>query len=229
MRVLIIEDERDIAENIFDYLESRGHVADTAGDGLTGLHLATTQDWDAIILDLRLPGLNGLSLCEKLRNEAQRDTPVLMVTARDTLENKLEGFSRGADDYIVKPFALAEVEARLIALHKRNKKQVVGSTLRVGDIMFDTRTLQVERGGRRLRLAPKCLRILELLMREPNRVWTRAQLEMAVWGDTQPDSDSLRTHMYALRRALSIDGEKDPIDTVHGYGYRLTDEHAHQV
>lgn len=229
MRVLIIEDEKDIAENLYDYLESRGHVADSASNGLTGLHLAATQEWDVIVLDLGLPGLNGLALCDKLRNQALRDTPVLMVTARDSLNNKLEGFNHGADDYIVKPFALAEVEARLIALHRRHRGHVVESTLRVADIVLDTRTLRVERGGRPLRLSPKCLRILEVFMREPNRVFTRAQLEAAAWGGMQPDSDSLRTHIYALRRALSIDGAHDPIDTVHGCGYRLVDADARQA
>ena len=119
MRVLIIEDDPAIAANLYDFLEARGHVVDAAPDGITGLHLAVSGGFDAIVLDVGLPGMSGWVLCRKLREEAKNDTPVLMLTARDTLEDKLEGFAHGADDYLVKPFELKEVEARLAALHKR--------------------------------------------------------------------------------------------------------------
>ena len=119
MHILIIEDDLAIAANLYDFLESRGHSADAAANGIAGLHLAVTQRFDGILLDLGLPGMNGITLCRKLREESQIDTPVLMLTARDTLEDKLEGFENGADDYLVKPFALKEIEARLIAMHKR--------------------------------------------------------------------------------------------------------------
>lgn len=119
MRVLIIEDDPAIAANPYDFLEARGHSVDAAADGVTGLHLAVTQRFDGILLDLGLPGMGGMALCRKLRDEAHVDTPVLMLTARDTLKDKLKGFTHGANDYLVKPFALKEVEARLLALHKR--------------------------------------------------------------------------------------------------------------
>lgn len=221
MRILIIEDDPDIATNLYDYLEARGHVVDAAADGATGLHLAVLHEWDTIVLDLALPGLNGLALCRRLREQEQRDTPVLMLTARDTLEDKLEGFTCGADDYLVKPFALREIEARLIALTRRHHGHVTARILRAGDIVFDTRTLLVERSGIVIKLPPKCLRILKLLMQEPNKVFGRAELETTVWGEAQPDSDTLRTHIYALRRALTANGEQDLIETVHGQGYRL--------
>lgn len=226
MRILIIEDDSDIAANLYDYLENRGHAVDAAPDGITGLHLATTQDWDAILLDLALPGMSGLKLCQKLREEAQRDTPVLMLTARDTLEDKIEGFTNGADDYLVKPFALREVEVRLFALNKRHNRKVTQTVLRVGDIVLDTKTLTVERGGQVIKLPPKCLRMLELLMQSPDQVFSRAEIETAVWGETQADSDTLRTHIYALRRALAAHGAKDAIETIHGQGYRLVASHA---
>ena len=124
MRVLIIEDDPAIAANLYDFLEARGHSVDAAGDGVTGLHLAVTREFDAVVLDLGLPGMDGLTLCRKLREQARKDTPVLMLTARDTLQDKLDGFSGGADDYLVKPFALNEVEARLLALHKRHSGRV---------------------------------------------------------------------------------------------------------
>src|SRR5215218_2392621 len=124
VRILIIEDDRAIATNLYDFLTAQGHSVDAAADGVTGLHLAVTQTFDAIVLDLGLPGMDGANVCRKLRTEAQNDTPVLMLTARDTLDDKLHGFEHGADDYVVKPFALKEIEARLAAIHKRNTGRV---------------------------------------------------------------------------------------------------------
>src|SRR5690606_10540422 len=121
VRILVIEDNPDIAANLGDYLEDRGHAVDLAADGVTGLHLAVVHEFDAIVLDLNLPGMDGLEVCRKLRNEARKQTPVLMLTARDSLENKLAGFDSGADDYLIKPFALQEVDVRLNALSRRGK------------------------------------------------------------------------------------------------------------
>lgn len=221
MRVLIIEDDPAIAANLYDYLEGRGHVVDAAADGVTGLHLAVAGEFDAIVLDLGLPGMDGVTLCRKLREEARNDTPVLMLTARDTLEDKLEGFARGADDYVVKPFALKEVEARLVALNKRRAGRVAQRPLAAGELTLDPRTLLVRFCGNDVRLPPKCLRLLEALMAEPERVFSRKELETAVWGDAQETSDTLRSHMYVLRRELVQAGGYDPIETVHGIGYRL--------
>src|SRR5690606_28913063 len=117
MRILIIEDDRTIATNLYDFLAARGHLVDAAADGITGYRLATSQPFAAIVIDVALPGIDGMTLCRKLRDEAHIDTPILMLTARDTLEDKLQGFAHGTDDYLVKPFALKEVEARLTAFH----------------------------------------------------------------------------------------------------------------
>ncbi len=221
MRVLIIEDDATICANIYDFLSARGHAVDAAGDGLTGLHLAVRDRFDAIVLDIGLPGIDGIRICEKLRSEAHIDTPVLMLTARDTLKDKLEGFDSGADDYLVKPFALKEVEARLLALHKRASRRVTMKALVAGDLSLDPRTLEIRFVKAQVKLTPKCIRLLEVLMAEPGRVFSRAELESAVWGDTLETSDTLRSHMHILRRALAEAGGYDPVETVHGLGYRL--------
>jgi DNA-binding response OmpR family regulator len=221
VRILIIEDDRSIATNLYDFLTSRGHAVDAAADGVTGLHLAVTGRFDAVVLDVRLPGIDGMKVCGKLRSEARIDSPVLMLTARDTLQDKLQGFEVGADDYLVKPFALKEVEARLTALHKRNTGRVTAKVLTAGDLTFDQRTFDIRFAGNPIKLPPKCFKLLELLMSEPGRVFTRADLEKAVWGDEQETSDTLRSHMHLLRGVLVEAGAYDPIETVHGLGYRL--------
>lgn len=221
MRILIIEDDATIAANLYDFLEARGHSIDAAADGVTGLHLAVTQTFDAIVLDLGLPGMDGLTLTRKLREEAHIETPILMLTARDLLDDKLEGFARGADDYLVKPFSLKEVEARLQALHKRSSGRVTTRMLQAGTLTLDPRTMAVNFAGNDVKLPPKCLRILELLIREPGRVVGRDEIERLVWGEAQETSDTLRSHLHMLRRALTAAGGHDPVETLHGIGYRL--------
>jgi DNA-binding response OmpR family regulator len=221
VRILIIEDDRAIATNLYDFLSARGHAVDAAADGVTGLHLAVTQPFDAIVLDIGLPGMDGIKVCSKLRTDAQLDTPVLMLTARDTLQDKLKGFEHGADDYLVKPFALKELEARLTALHKRSSGRVTDKVLAAGDLTLDPRSLLVRFAGADVKLPPKCIRLLELMIAQPGRVFSRAELEQSVWGDTQETSDTLRSHMHIMRRALVEAGGYDPVETMHGLGYRL--------
>jgi DNA-binding response OmpR family regulator len=221
MRILIIEDDPDIASNLYDFLEAGGHAVDAAPDGVTGLHLASSGQFDCIVLDIGLPRVDGNALCRRLREDARIDTPVLMITARDTLEDKLKGFEHGADDYLVKPFALKEVEARLIALHRRHTGKSIQRALTVGTLLLDPRTLRVSYRGQDVKLPPKCIRLLEIIMSQPDRIHTRDELEQAAWGDRQQTSDTLRTHMHLLRRALTKAGDTDPIETVHGMGYRL--------
>lgn len=221
MRILIIEDDATIAANLYDFLEAHGHAVDAAADGVTGLHLAVSQTFDAIVLDLGLPGMDGLTVARKLREEAQLDTPILMLSARDTLDDKLEGFSRGADDYLVKPFSLKEVEARLISMNRRNTGRISPRLLEAGTLTLDPRTMSVRFTGKEVKLPPKCLRILELLIREPGRVISREEIERLVWGESQETSDTLRSHLHTLRRALTAAGGYDPVETLHGIGYRL--------
>lgn len=222
MHILIIEDDLTIAANLYDFLESRGHSADAAANGIAGLHLAVTQRFDAILLDLGLPGMNGITLCRKLRQESQIDTPILMLTARDTLEDKLTGFEYGADDYLIKPFALKEVEARLLAMHKRHIGKVANRKLEFDKLSFDPKTLTIRFENKNVKLPPKCIRLLALMMSEPGRVFSREELELEAWEDVQETSDTLRSHMHILRRALTKAGGYDPIETVHGLGYCLT-------
>ncbi len=221
MRVLIIEDDLDIAGNLYKFLEGRGNVVDLARDGVTGMHLAVSGDFDAIVLDLGLPGVDGLGLCRKLRGEARQDVPVLILTARDLLDDKLAAFECGADDYLVKPFALREVEARLNALVARRRGRVVNRRLRYETIEYDPDNLAVTVDGRSVHLSRKCLLLLEKLIAAPHRVFTRAELERELWGDEHPQSDSLRSHMHLLRRALTDASGRAPIETVHGIGYRF--------
>ena len=225
MRVLIIEDNPDIAANLGDYLEDHGHTVDFAGDGITGLHLAVVNDFDAIVLDLALPGMDGLEVCRKLRSEAGKDTPVLMLTARDRLEDKLAGFDTGADDYLVKPFELQEVAARLKVLAGRGRRRT-RRELKVGDLTYNLDTLNVNRGGEEIYLNPIGLKLLHSLMESSPNVVSRAELEMEVWGEEMPDSDSLRVHIHSLRSAIDKPFGSNMIQTRHGIGYRLVEPDA---
>ncbi|AWV08306.1 XRE family transcriptional regulator [Lysobacter maris] len=220
MRILVIEDNQDIAANLGDFLEDRGHTVDFAADGITGLHLAVVHDFDAIVLDLNLPGMDGLEVCRKLRNEARKQTPVLMLTARDSLDNKLAGFDSGADDYLIKPFALQEVEVRLNALARRGRG-VQTRVLNVADLEYNLDTLEVRRQGKLLQLNPTALKILQALMEASPAVVTRQELETRVWGEELPDSDSLRVHIHGLRAVADKPFEVALIQTRHGIGYRI--------
>jgi len=225
MRVLVIEDNRDIAANIGDFLEDKGHGVDFAGDGVTGLHLAVVNEFDAIVLDLTLPGMDGLEVCRKLRQEARKQTPVLMLTARDALDHKLSGFDSGADDYMTKPFALQELEARLLVLARRGKGPQ-SRVLQVADLSFNLDTLTVTRAGKQIPLNPIGLKLLQFLMEASPSVVTRQDLEHRVWGEELPDSDSLRVHIHGLRAALDKPFDKPLIQTRHGIGYRMADPDA---
>jgi DNA-binding response OmpR family regulator len=221
--LLLIEDNRNIAEMVGEFLERRGYGIDYAADGVTGLHLAVSNSYDAIILDLMLPGMDGLELCRKLRKEGKRATPVLMLTARDTLDDKVKGLDAGADDYLVKPFAIQELEARVRALIRRDRRQVSTEVLKVGDLVLDTATLRLTRGGRELQLSPIGLKLLGILMRESPRVVSRRDIEREVWGDTLPDSDTLRSHLYNLRKVIDKPFNQPLLHTIHSAGYRLAD------
>jgi DNA-binding response OmpR family regulator len=222
MRVLIIEDNRDLASNMFDFLEAKGHVVDAAGDGITGMHLALVNEYDAIVLDLMLPGMDGITLCRKLREEGGKDTPVLMITARDSLEDKIAGLEAGADDYLVKPAELREVELRLRVLFRRGgdhtQKQ---KKLTVEDLTLDPFTCSVRRGTKAIDLPPIPYRILEILMSRSPQVVNREDIEHVVWGEGRPDSDSLRAHVHLLRELIDKPFERKLLRTMRGFGYQL--------
>ena len=220
MRVLVVEDNPDVAANIGDYLEDKGHVVDFALDGITGLHLAVTQPVDVIVLDIMLPGMDGMTLCRRFREESDKTTPILMLTAKDTLDDKLEGFDAGADDYLLKPFALEELEARLQALVRRSR-QGGAPVLEIGPVRVDTGQRLVAKAGKPIKLNRTCYRILVELMRAAPAVVSREDLEHLLWSDFKPASDVLRTNIYALRKALDSPGEESLIETVVGVGFRF--------
>lgn len=222
MRILVIEDNRDILANILDYLELKGFTVDCAQDGLSGMHLALTQPYDLIVLDIMLPGMDGYQLCQKLRQEADNNTPIIMLTARDALDDRLKGLHAGADDYLVKPFALSELVARIEAVLRRSSganKRV----LEVADLRYDLETLEVSRAGQLLKLNPIGLKLLAILMQRSPAVVRRETLEEALWGDDIPDSDSLRSHIHQLRQTIDKPFATALLHTMHGVGFRLAD------
>ncbi|MDC8013833.1 response regulator transcription factor [Tahibacter soli] len=217
--ILLIEDQHDIAANIWDFLERRGYRIDHAADGEAGLAAALAGGFDVIVLDLGLPRLDGLDLCRRLR-EAGRDTPILMLTARDTLDDKLRGFAEGADDYLVKPFAMKELEARIRVVHRRGQP-LPGAALAVGDLTFDPSAMLAARGGRSMPLTRAQSALLERLMRRSPQIVGHRELIEAVWGDEGGDTAALHTHVYELRKLIDRPFAVALIQSVHGVGYRL--------
>jgi DNA-binding response OmpR family regulator len=222
MRVLVIEDHRDIAENIREYLETKSYEVEIANSGEDGLRRLAANRFDAVVLDLVLPGVDGLTLCRRLRADFQSQTPVLMLTAKDLVSDKITGFEAGADDYMVKPFSLLELEARLKALLRRTTALTGSQILQIGPLRYDPNTLAAEREGAPIKLNPSTRRILLLLMQNSHRVVTREELEHELWPDDAPEGDVLRAHMYALRNAIDKPFNERLLRTVHGEGYRLT-------
>lgn len=226
MHLLLIEDNPDLVANVADFLEGRGHSLDIAYNGFAGLGFALEGHYDALILDLMLPGIDGLEVCARLHASGQAP-PVLMLTARDALDDKLAGFASGADDYLVKPFALAELEARLLALVRRTQAGTPGQTrerLRVADLELDLSTRRLTRAGRPLDLPPIPMRLLETLMRRTPSLVSRDELVRAVWGDQPPDSDALRAHLHLLRQIIDKPFPCPLLHTVRGFGYRLGED-----
>ncbi|TVQ32358.1 MAG: DNA-binding response regulator [Wenzhouxiangella sp.] len=218
--ILLVEDHDDLAASIGDYLEAEGFAMDYAADGAIALNLLEDNPYDVIILDLMLPKIDGIRVCERLRDRGD-GTPILMLTARDQIEDKVNGFNAGADDYLVKPFNMEELSARIKALVRRARGEMSDGAMRVGDLVFDPRTMRVERGGQRVNLSPTSARILKVLMRESPRLVSREQLENELWGDLLPDSDTLRSHMYNLRKGIDRPFETKLLHTVQGMGFKL--------
>lgn len=223
LRILVIEDNRDLATELVDFLASGGNNVECALDGITGLHMAIVNEYDAIVLDLMLPGMDGMLLCRKLRQEAGKSTPILMLTARDSLEDKIAGLEAGADDYMVKPAEMREMEARLKALSRRGStRPAAAQKLKVGDLVMDQGGRTLYRGDTRLDLPPIPYKILELLMERSPQVVKREELEHLVWNNTRPDSDALRAHMHVLRTLIDKPFDVQLLHTIWGVGYQLT-------
>lgn len=219
--VLIVEDHNDLAANIGDYLEA-GHInVDYAADGFQALSLCGQNNYDAIVLDVMLPGIEGFEVCRRLREELNLTIPIIMLTARDTLEDKLTGFDQGADDYLVKPFEMKELEARLIAQIRRNRGELDSGSLQVGDLVFDLKAMRITRAGEVLKLSPITMHILKIMMRESPKLVTREKIQNEIWGEETPDSDALRSHLYNLRKTIDKPFQQQLLHTVPGVGYKL--------
>lgn len=228
MYVLIIEDNPDIVANLYGFLEPLGHTLDVATTGTSAVELASASPYDIIVLDLELPGLDGVEVCRKLRRERRIATPILMLTARDTVKDKLVGFEVGADDYLVKPFSLVELEARLKALVRRARNENIEHILEFGELRYDLSCGEVTRAGRKLVLTPTGYKLLEALMRRAPAIMPRDVLLREIWGDNPPDSDALRTHIHALRQAMDRPFVTPMLRTLPGSGYRLVDSEDQQ-
>lgn len=219
LRLLLVEDHSALAANVFDYLGEQRYELDYAADGLTGLHLLATREYDVVILDVMLPGIDGFTLCRRLRNDLRCAVPVLLLTARDSLDDKSEGFGAGADDYLVKPFSMKELELRINALHRRSQSR--HTVLQVGPLRYDAQQERLWAGERPLELPPSAARILQVLMRHWPGLVNHEALTREVWGDTAPDAHAVRTHISSLRKILKEHGYPDLIRALYGRGYRL--------
>ena len=224
MRVLVVEDERKISSYLKRGLEEQGYAVDTAFTGVEALDWADSAPYDLIILDILLPEMDGITVCRELRKRGSR-TPILMLTARDSVDDRVNGLDAGADDYLVKPFALKELLARLRAMSRRNAEQPKTSTLQLADLALDTLTRRVKRGGKLIELTSKEYAVLECLLREPERVLTRTQIAEHVWNyDVFNQSNVVDVYIKNLRRKIDDGFELKLIHTIRGAGYRLSAE-----
>jgi DNA-binding response OmpR family regulator len=220
LRLLIVEDQADLAASIWDYFARRGHLVDHAADGATALRMAMEGRYDTIVLDLGLPRLDGLVVCQRLR-AAGRDVRIIMLTARDTLDDKLKGFAEGADDYLVKPFALKELEARIGVLARAGAAN--GAVVSACGLELDTRGFIARREGHAIPLTRMQGLLLECLIRRSPAVVGKQELLSAAWSGGSGDAAALHTHIFALRAALDKPFATRLIHSVHGVGYRFGD------
>ena len=221
MRVLVVEDEPRIADFVARGLAENGYSVDTARDGEEALHWPSVAEFDVIILDVMLPRVDGIEVCQTLRLQGTR-TPILMLTARDAVEDRVKGLDSGADDYLVKPFAFAELLARVRALCRR-EPALLGTTLTVGDLSLDTITRNVSRGGASVDLTAKEFALLEYLMRHPDQVLSRTVIAEHVWNyDFDNVTNVIDVHVKNLRRKIDGEYEHKLIHTMRGIGYRIS-------
>ena len=226
VRLLLVEDDHKIAGYVKRGLEEEGYAVDAAYDGRDGLDWALAAPYDLFILDVMLPGLDGFSLCRELRRQGIH-APVLMLTARDAVDDRVDGLDAGADDYLVKPFAFRELLARLRALLRRAADAPKRTVLQAGDLTLDTRTQRVQRGERTIELTAKEFAVLECMMRDPGRVLSRTVIADHVWSyDAYNQSNVIDVYIRNLRRKIDDDSERKLIETVRGVGYRVTVDDA---
>ena len=221
IQILLVEDNHSFATTVIDYLGLVGIDCDFAANGNAGLNLALSHDYQAILLDINLPKMNGLEVCEALRSRGV-EVPILMLTARDTLEDKLAGFDAGTDDYLVKPFQIEELVARVRALANRRSSRA--KKLRLLDLELDVQQKTASRAGQPLELTPTGWIILEVLMRNAPNVVSRETLERTIWQDEVPDTDLLKAHLYRLRLQVDKPFGQALIHTIPNHGFVLKAE-----
>ena len=218
--ILLVEDNRDIARQLLDFLAEKGAMVDYACNGQDAISLIKAQSFDLVILDLMLPDADGFELCSQLKSLADNHLPVLMLTARDSLNDKLQGFAKGADDYLTKPFALEEVYVRCLALSRRVLLHQEKS-ITLGELTVDIGGRTAQRNGQVLALSQTDFSILSaLVLAYPNAV-SKRELNQKIWGDDAPESDALRSHIYTLRNVLDKPFSTPMLKTVHGIGFKL--------
>lgn len=220
LNVLLVEDQVNIAQNIADYMESKGHTFDFATNGQQGLEFALAEHYDLVILDLNLPQMDGLEVSKQLREKSGRHIPIIMLTARDSIEDKVSGFSMGADDYLTKPFSLQELEVRCLALSRRHLLQT-SKVLSLGPLTIDRQSNRVTRAGEVLNLNSTGFKIMKVLAEAYPQVVSRSQLTREIWGDDPTESDAMRSHIYQLRNVLDKPFDFPLLKTVHGVGFVL--------
>lgn len=219
IKVLVVDDHTDLVANIFSFLERKNFILDAAQDGISALKLCDAYQYDVLVLDWMLPKLNGADVLKKLRHIGS-DLPILMLTAKTEINDKLNCFQLGADDYLTKPFSIAELEARILALHQRyiGRKKI----LQVGDLIYNLSTDEVTRAQKPLYIHSGGKKLLAVLMRESPNIVTKERLENTLWGDELPDKDLLRTHIYELRKRIDTQHELKLIKTIPRVGYQLS-------
>ncbi|WDE05859.1 response regulator transcription factor [Thalassomonas viridans] len=221
LNILLVEDDIDLAATVVDYFEVESISCDHAANGVHGLALVEANDYQVILLDINLPGMDGFTLCQKIR-ENSNDTPILMLTARDTLVDKVTGFDAGTDDYLVKPFEIEELLIRVLALSKRRSGQI--SKLTFGKLVLQLKERLAFFDEQEIKLTPITFKLLEKLMREAGKPVSRSALMHAVWGEDQPDSNSLKVHIHHLRKQLEKVQANLAIETEPGFGFALREK-----
>jgi len=219
--LLLVEDDTDTAVLLKEFLEPLGYVVDHAGDGFEGLRLAGSLHYDLIVLDGKIPGMDGIDLCRSIRNNLRKSAPILFLWGRDQVEDRIAGLDAGADDYLGKPFALQELQARLSGLLTRQRRRVVPSKLTIGDLLVDVEQHMAQRSGQVLALSPIQFQLLVVLAKASPEIVTRSDFEKAIWSGGKPDTDSLRSHLCIVRKAIDKPFDQPLLHTIVGEGYRL--------
>ncbi|GAB3103163.1 response regulator transcription factor [Aestuariicella hydrocarbonica] len=226
LKLLLIEDDLDLAQTLVQYLELEEMICDHASNGVAGLNLIAKNNYDVLLLDVNLPRMDGLRVCQNLRQKGN-DVPVLMLTARDQLDDKLKGFAAGSDDYLVKPFELQELLVRIHALSRRRSGQV--KVMTCGDLEMNLSERAVTRAGKLLQLSPTSWKLLECLLRASPTPVSRETLMDAVWGDEHPDSNSLKVHIFNLRKVIDAPFPVALLHTISGVGFALKPPSRHSL